>query len=79
MTTPQRAAFIDGPFVAADKPWLLSNQRKLGIAVQDQSPFEPFGYFTQPHGYLEGSTTDDPEEREMDNSMEGLASGPLDE
>jgi hypothetical protein len=53
---PQRAAFIDGPFRVAqinplDQPWLLSNQRKLGIAIQSDGRD---GYFSQPHGYLRG-------------------------
>ncbi len=46
-------AFFDGPFDPKVEPWLLSNQRKLGIAIQGDDLV--YGYWPQPHGYLRGS------------------------
>lgn len=53
------AYMIDGPFPASEKPWLLSNQRKLGIEIQPTVERVIFGvpvrYFEQGHGFMRGS------------------------
>lgn len=46
-------AFVDGPFKASEKPWLLENQRRLGVAVQTM--IDGTGNWTQPHGYMRGA------------------------
>lgn len=53
------AYLIDGPFDAATEPWLLSNQRKLGIEQQPTITKRVYGvevsYYEMLHGPTRGA------------------------